>query len=106
MQIGYSYIGCNIHLNEFFDRNDLTKIDPVAELCSTVSTIVDDLICTLYPPVNIGQAIEQGDLLSSKVNNILKAVQDIATEEDQHWIELLFKAVQHNLTNLKSKSSA
>jgi hypothetical protein len=40
------------------------------------------------------------------MDQLLKIVQGIAGEDDQAWIELLSKAVQHNLQNLQSKASS
>jgi hypothetical protein len=85
---------------------DQNRLDPIVEQVSTMSTEVDDLICSLYPPVNIVLAVGHGNTLSSKMDQLLKIVQGIAGEDDQAWIELLSKAVQHNLQNLQSKASS
>lgn len=71
-----------------------------------MSTEVDDLICSLYAPVNLMLAVGHGNKLSSKVENLLKTVQGIASEDDITWIELLSKAVQHNFQNLQSKAAS
>ena len=84
---------------------DQNRLDPIVEQVSTMSTEVDDLICSLYPPVNIVLSVGHGNTLSSKMGQLLKIVQGIAGEDDQAWIELLTKAVQHNLQNLQSKAS-
>ena len=84
---------------------DQNRLDPIVEQVSTMSTEVDDLICSLYPPVNIVLSVGHGNTLSSKMGQLLKIVQGIAGEDDQAWIELLSKAVQHNLQNLQSKAS-
>nr|CAH0107016.1 unnamed protein product [Daphnia galeata] len=89
-----------------FNGVDQNRLDPIVEQVSTMSTEVDDLICSLYPPVNIVLAVGHGNTLSSKMDQLLKIVQGIAGEDDQAWIELLSKAVQHNLQNLQSKASS
>ena len=85
---------------------DESRLDPVVEQVSTMSTEVDDLICSLYPPVNIMLAIGHGNSLSSKMDQLLIIVQEIAGEDHQSWIELLSKAIQHNLQNLQSKAAS
>jgi hypothetical protein len=89
-----------------FSSMDQNRLDPVVEQVSTLSTEVDDLICSLYPPVNVVLAVGHGNTLSSKINQLLKTVQGIAGENDQAWIELLSKAVQHNLQNLQTKAAS
>ena len=84
---------------------DQTKLDPLVGVVSKVSTEVDDLICSLYPPVNIIQAVAHGNELFSKINQLLKIIHGIANEDDKSWIDLLSKAVQHNFQNLQSKAT-
>lgn len=89
-----------------FNNIDQNRLDPVVEKVSSMSTEVDDLICSLYAPVNLMLAVGHGNKLSSKVENLLKTVQGIAGEDDITWIELLSKAVQHNFQNLQSKAAS
>lgn len=72
---------------------------------STISNEVDDLICSLYTPMNVAQAAEHGTTLASITNQLLSVNKTIATEDDKNWIDLLSKAVEHNLQNLQLKCS-
>lgn len=92
-----------IHL--YFISVEQTRLDPLVDIVSSISTEVDDLICSLYSPVNIDQAVVHGKELSSILNQLLEKVKGIANEEDKAWIELLTKAVRHNLHNLESKAA-
>lgn len=85
---------------------EFTKLDPIAETVSTLSSLVDDLVCSLYSPVNVAQALSNGMALSSSIQQILSITKELAGEEDQKWIELIEKGVQHNLHNLQAKASS
>lgn len=81
-------------------------MDLIAEVASTISSSLDDLVCSLYSPVNVAQALSNGILLSSRLQEILTIARDLAGEEDQKWIELIDKGINHNLQNLQAKASA
>lgn len=87
-----------------YSNPDQTKLDPLVKV-SILSTVIDDIICCLYTPINVSQALEHANVLSSHVGHILDTVKGIAGEEDQRWIDLLSTAVQHNLSTLQNKVS-
>lgn len=94
-----------LHCYYLIFRPDHNKLDQLVENVSSLSTIVDDLICSLYPPVNVTQAVEHGSVLSVSLHQLLTTIRGLAGEEDQNWINLLTNAIQHNFQNLQSKAA-
>lgn len=102
----FHLFGFLIHIGTFVAyRSDQSKLDRLVENVAPLSTVVDDLICCLYEPANVAQAVEHGTDLFSHLQEFLDTVRGLAGEEDQKWIEMLATAVQHNLNNLQSKAS-
>ena len=91
-------------LNRFFlFRYQPTQLDPLADKLANVSNTVDDLVCSLYSPVNVSHVLTNANLLATKLNEIAITLTTIAGEEDQSWIDFLTTATQHNLQNLQTK---
>lgn len=82
-----------------------TKLDPLVEQVSKISNSVDDLICSLYVPINLAQVIDHSNVLASKLTTILETVKGIASEADHDGIQFIATAIQHNLQNLQTKAS-
>jgi len=82
-----------------------TKLDPLVDQVSKISNSVDDLICSLYVPINVPHVIDHSNVLASKLTTILETVKGIASEVDHDGIQFIATAIQHNLQNLQTKAS-
>lgn len=75
------------------------------EQVSKISNSVDDLICSLYVPINLAHVVDHSNVLASKLTTILETVKGIASEADHDGIQFIATAIQHNLRNLQAKAS-
>ena len=78
------------------------QLDAYVEQVPTLSSVVDDLVCSLYAPVNPSLVSEHGHLLISKLSQMLETSKEIAGEEDEQWIELYSRAIQRKLQDLQT----
>jgi len=84
---------------------EYTQLDPLVEQVSKISNSVDDLICSVYVPINLDQVMDHSNLLASKLTTIIETVRGIASEGDHDGIQFIANAIQHNLQNLQTKAS-
>ena len=82
----------------------IKEIDELCLKCSKLSPIVDELVMTLYPPI---QDLEETgtftQVLSSTNEDIIKHVEDkhYMTPDQQTWLDTVKNALQHNTSNLR-----
>ncbi|XP_072540036.1 cyclin-D1-binding protein 1 homolog [Salminus brasiliensis] len=94
-----------VHKNGKVDTpHNITQLDDLADITKEISPSVDDLVLSLYPPVDC-TAVDQN---ACKLAVILRKTLDITRachvclEEDLAWVQFLEGAVDHNLQEVKS----
>lgn len=82
------------------------------ELIRSVSPSVDDLVSSLYPPVNLTTVHTQCEQVCAVIKALLNGArcQHFTTESDNSWLHFLLSAVDHNqqkvLTTVSSMLSS
>ncbi|GFY66820.1 cyclin-D1-binding protein 1 homolog [Trichonephila inaurata madagascariensis] len=76
----------------------INELDTMAEIVKSSSTVADDFVLSLYPPVNHSAVREQATLVKNTSKELLTSVKNshICITADETWIEFLEKAVDHN----------
>ncbi|XP_054716638.1 cyclin-D1-binding protein 1 homolog [Uloborus diversus] len=74
------------------------ELDAVAYIVNPSSTLIDDFILAIYPPVNHSALRHQAALVRNNFKELLNRVGicHFCSEDDRSWVELLEKAVDHN----------
>lgn len=76
----------------------INELDTIAEIVKYSSSVADDFVLSLYPPMNHSAVREQATLVKNKSKELLTSMKNshICITADETWIEFLEKAVDHN----------
>ncbi|CAL1292593.1 unnamed protein product [Larinioides sclopetarius] len=76
----------------------INELDAIVEIIKSSSSIADDFVLSLYPPMNHTAVREQASLVRNKCKEIVSYAKTshFCTESDERWIDFLEKAADHN----------
>ncbi|GFT73846.1 cyclin-D1-binding protein 1 homolog [Nephila pilipes] len=76
----------------------INELDSIVEIVKYSSSVADDFVLSLYPPMNHSAVREQATLMRNKCKELLTSVKNshFCTTADETWIEFLEKATDHN----------
>ncbi|XP_066521304.1 cyclin-D1-binding protein 1 homolog [Hoplias malabaricus] len=85
---------------------NITQMDDLADTVREISPSVDDLILTLYPPVECATVDQNASKLAAILKKTLEIIRSshVCLEDDLLWVQFLEGAVDHNLQEVKSLS--
>lgn len=84
-------------------NEDVTiDMDTIYENCKKFSPVIDEIVNSLYPPLNKAEAAKNSELLKRELKNILKELPhyNFINEDDAEWINLYEKEVNEHLNEL------
>ncbi|GIY83061.1 cyclin-D1-binding protein 1 homolog [Caerostris darwini] len=86
----------------------INELDTIVEIVKSSSSIADDFVLSLYPPMNHSAVREQATLVRNLSKDILSSVKNshFSTAVDERWIEFLEKAVDHNWVRISDMALA
>ncbi|KAL6455898.1 hypothetical protein MHYP_G00357490 [Metynnis hypsauchen] len=85
---------------------NITQLDDLADAAREISPSVDDLVLSLYPPVNCTVVDQNSSKLAAILMKTLQIIRSchVCLEGDLSWVQFLEGAVDHNLQEVKSLS--
>ncbi|KAL7891100.1 hypothetical protein AOLI_G00005760 [Acnodon oligacanthus] len=85
---------------------NITQLDDLADAAREISPSVDDLVLSLYPPVNCTVVDQNASKLAAILMKTLQIIRSchVCLEGDLSWVQFLEGAVDHNLQEVKSLS--
>ncbi|XP_036427324.1 cyclin-D1-binding protein 1 homolog [Colossoma macropomum] len=85
---------------------NITQLDDLADAAREISPSVDDLVLSLYPPVDCPVVDQNASKLAAILMKALQIIRSchICLEGDFPWVQFLEGAVDHNLQEVKSLS--
>jgi len=83
---------------------EIQDLDELMTKISTISPAVDDLACSLYPPMAYGVIRQNSEGVAEVLKNVVSqlSLTHVKKESDDTWIEFLNKAIDHNLQKIIS----
>lgn len=81
----------------------VAQLDDLADISKEISPSVDDLVLSLYPPMDysgVDQNACKLTLVLKKVLDIIR-VSHVCLEADLNWVQFLNGALDHNLQKIK-----
>ncbi|KAI0224982.1 cyclin-D1-binding protein 1 [Lamellibrachia satsuma] len=86
---------------------DASQLDNLVERLYEVSPAVDEVVLSVYPPVNKEVVHENTEKLGVILQTLLECVKHVhvTTEDDASWLEFLLKAVIHNMDKMQQVTS-
>lgn len=86
--------------------HSVTQLDDLADIAREISPGVDDLILSLYPPIDCSAVDENACKLAAALRKTLEIIRSchVCLEADVVWVQFLEGAVDHNLQEVKSLS--
>ncbi|PNF25962.1 hypothetical protein B7P43_G06373 [Cryptotermes secundus] len=84
-------------------EQQVSQLDDLVSGVKKISPAVDDLISSLYPPMNKDAVRSTAAVLKTQIQALLHMVKQshYTNEEDNSWIEFLLNAVDHNNNKLQ-----
>lgn len=88
--------------------HSVTQLDDLADITKEISPSVDDLILSLYPPIDCSDVDQNACKLAAILRKTLEITRfcHVCLEADMTWVQFLEGAVDHNLQEVKSLSEA
>ncbi|KAK2701246.1 hypothetical protein QYM36_020086, partial [Artemia franciscana] len=82
---------------------EVEELDKIGEMCSLVTSTVDDFVIAAEPPLSYEALKEAASELSKKYLEVLNIVPacHFSTEDDENWVQILRTAVDHNFKKIK-----
>jgi len=76
----------------------IASLDDLGELTKKVSPVVDDLVLSLYPPLDLSAVADEAKNLHKALREVLEKCKELGfcSEEEQNWISFLSDAADHN----------
>ncbi|XP_059148902.1 cyclin-D1-binding protein 1 homolog [Physella acuta] len=96
--------GCVEKSGDISTNEGISTLDELSTLTSGVSSVVDDFVSGIYPPMDYDAFVQNGEVLSEVGRNIIKFLKDckLTNNEDTKWLDFLTHACSHNLEKLKA----
>ncbi|KAG8176846.1 hypothetical protein JTE90_001985 [Oedothorax gibbosus] len=86
------------HRGDASNEAAVNELDRIAEIVKESSSIVDDFVLSLYPPMDHSVARGQASLVRNHSKELLSTVRNchFCSAVDETWVDFLEKAVDHN----------
>lgn len=97
-------IGTALRMKGKFETEEqVSQLDDLVSGVQKISPAVDDLISSMYPPVNKDAVKSTAAVLKTQIQALLYMVKQsqYTNEEDNSWIQFLLNAVDHNNNKLQ-----
>lgn len=80
------------------DGDIIAQLDDISEICKSSSSLVDDFVLSLYPPMNHSVVKDQAFTLVEHTRKLISVAQNsqFCSSADEEWIAFLRTAVSHN----------
>ncbi|KAK3085437.1 hypothetical protein FSP39_003292 [Pinctada imbricata] len=87
-------------------QGQIQELDDVGEVISRLSPSVDDFILSLYPPLDRSNMQEHANQLFTLHGKLLDLLRKshFTTEDDEKWVNFLFKANNHNWEKIQKEA--
>ncbi|XP_078092538.1 cyclin-D1-binding protein 1 homolog [Mustelus asterias] len=82
----------------------ITQLDDLGDITSEISPCVDDLVLSLYPPMNYITVQMNAAKVASVLNKVLEITKSshMCPESENSWLQFLSGAIEHNMDKLKN----
>lgn len=83
---------------------NIQQLDSMADEIQRTSSSVDDVVMSLYSPMNHHNVSESASKLSHQLKEILNKARDshFTLDSDSSWLDFLTKAIDHNMNKITS----
>uniref|UniRef100_UPI00398E80F4 cyclin-D1-binding protein 1 homolog isoform X2 n=1 Tax=Pristiophorus japonicus TaxID=55135 RepID=UPI00398E80F4 len=82
----------------------ITQLDDLGDITSEVSPSVDELVLSLYPPMNYITVQMNAAKVASVLNKVLEITKSshMCPESESSWLQFLSGAIDHNMDKVKN----